>query len=89
MTASPENAVRIRRAINVIEVEHLLPKVTAPTLVIHMRDDQTVPFEEGQRMAARIRGARFVPLEGQNHLIMEGEPSWPRFLKEIRTFLAE
>jgi class 3 adenylate cyclase/pimeloyl-ACP methyl ester carboxylesterase len=89
MTASPENAVRIRRAINVIEVEHLLPEVSVPTLVIHMREDATVPFEEGKRIAARIRGARFVPLEGRNHLIMEGEPSWPRFLREIRDFLTE
>jgi class 3 adenylate cyclase/pimeloyl-ACP methyl ester carboxylesterase len=89
MTASPENAVRIRRAINVIHVEHLLEEVSVPTLVLHCRGDETVPFEEGRRMASRIKGARFVALEGRNHLIMEGEPSWPRFLDEIRTFLAE
>jgi pimeloyl-ACP methyl ester carboxylesterase len=89
MSASPENAVRIRRAINVIDVEHLLPQVKVPTLVLHCRDDATVPFEEGRRMAARIEGARFVALAGRNHLIMQGEPSWPRFLEEIRTFLLE
>jgi len=89
MTASPENAVRIRRAINVIQVEDLLPQISVPTLVLHCRGDEIVPFEEGRRMAARIKDARFVALEGRNHLIIEGEPSWSRFLDEIRTFLAE
>jgi pimeloyl-ACP methyl ester carboxylesterase len=89
VTASPENAVRIRRALNVIQVDHLMAEVSVPTLVLHVRDDAIVPFEEGRRMAARIKGARFVALEGRNHLIMEGEPSWPRFLEEIRAFLAE
>ena len=34
-------------------------------------------------------GARFVALEGRNHLILEDEPAWPRFLKEVLDFLAE
>jgi len=89
VTASPANAVRIRRVLNKINVEHLLPQVKVPTLVLHCRDDATVPFEEGRRMASRIEGARFVELVGNNHLIMEGERSWPRFLEEIRTFLLE
>ena len=33
MTASPENAVRIRRALDDIDVSDLLPRVAAPTLV--------------------------------------------------------
>ena len=40
-------------------------------------------------MAARIPNARFVALDGQNHLILEDEPAWPRFLEEVRGFLAE
>jgi len=87
MTASPENAVRLRRAINVIDVDHLLEQVDVPTLVMHCRDDATVPFEEGRRLAARIEGARFVALEGKNHLIMEGDRDFGRFLEEIRSFL--
>lgn len=38
-------------------------------------------------MAAGIPGARFVPLEGQNHLILETEPAFARFLDEVRSFL--
>ena len=47
-----------------------------------------VPFEEGRRLAAAIPGARFVALEGRNHLLLEDEPAWPRFLAEVRAFLA-
>ena len=49
--------------------------------------DAAVPFEEGRRMAARIPSDRFVALEGHNHLILEDEPAWPRFLQEVRAFL--
>jgi DNA-binding winged helix-turn-helix (wHTH) protein/pimeloyl-ACP methyl ester carboxylesterase len=86
-TASPENAVRIRHAANNIDVIDLLPHVTVPTLVLHCRDDAVVPFEEGRTLAAGVRGARFVALEGRNHLILEGDPAWRRFLDEVRNFL--
>ena len=38
-------------------------------------------------MAAGIPGARFVPLESQNHVMLEGEPGLARFLKEMRAFM--
>ncbi len=40
-------------------------------------------------MASMIPGARFVALEGRNHLILEDEPAWPRFLEEVRNFLGD
>ena len=87
VTTSPENAIRIRQANTDIDVDDLLPRLNVPTLVLHCRDDAVVPFEEGRRLAARIPGARFVALEGQNHLVLEGEPSWSRLLDEIGEFL--
>ena len=54
---------------------------------LHCRDEAAVPFEEGRRVAAGIPGARFVALDGRNHLIFEHEPAWPRFLQEVRAFL--
>jgi pimeloyl-ACP methyl ester carboxylesterase len=87
ITTSPENALRIRRASDEIDVTPLLPQVKAPTLVLHCRDDAGVPFDEGRRMAAGIPGARFVALEGRNHVILEDEPAWPRFIEEIKGFL--
>jgi pimeloyl-ACP methyl ester carboxylesterase/DNA-binding winged helix-turn-helix (wHTH) protein len=87
VTTSPENAVRIRQVNVNVEVSDLLPRVTTPTLVLHCRGDAVVPFEEGRRLAAGIPGARFVALEGQNHLVLESEPAWGRFIDEIKTFL--
>ena len=86
-TTSPANAVRIRRAVDDIDVVDLLPRVTVPTLVLHCRSDAVQPFEEGRTLAAGIRGARFVALEGHNHMILEGDPGWRRFLDEVKTFL--
>jgi pimeloyl-ACP methyl ester carboxylesterase len=69
-------------------VTELLGKVTTPTLVMHVRDDARVPFEAGRQMAAGIPGARFIPLQGQNHIFLEHEPASARFFEEINLFLS-
>jgi DNA-binding NarL/FixJ family response regulator len=46
-------------------------------------------LEEGRLLAALIPGSRFVQLESRNHILLEREPAWSRFLAEIRFFLAE
>ena len=88
LTTSSENALRIRDAVDQIEVTRLLPQVSQPTLVMHRREDAMQPFEEGRRLAAAIPNSRFVALEGRNHIILSNEKEWPRFLTEIRDFLA-
>ncbi len=86
VSTSPENAVRFRRAFADADVEALLPQIATPTLVLHSRGDQAVPFEEGRRLAASIPGANLVPLDSKNHLLLEDEPAWPRLLDEILRF---
>jgi pimeloyl-ACP methyl ester carboxylesterase len=71
-----------------MDVGALLSQLTVPTLVMHARDDARVPFELGRRLAASIPGARFVSLPSRNHLILEDEPAFPRFLQQLRMFLA-
>ena len=87
MTTSPENAVRLRRVVDDIDVSDLLSRVTAPTLVLHCRNDAMQPFDEGRRIATGIRGARFVALEGRNHMILQNDPVWSRFFGELNSFL--
>ena len=87
ITTSPSNAARIRQAVDEIDVTDLLPQVNVPTLVLHCRDDSIQPFEEGRRLAAGIKASRFVALEGRNHLILETDPIWGRFVDEVRNFL--
>jgi class 3 adenylate cyclase/pimeloyl-ACP methyl ester carboxylesterase len=88
-SCSPENAVRYMQASSEVDVTDLLAKVSVPTLVMHARHEARVPFESGRRIAAGIPGARFVPLESRNHLILEHEPAYPHFRDEISSFLRE
>lgn len=60
-----------------------------PTLVLHSRYDNAVPYEEGRRLAAAFPNARFVALESENHVPMPDEPAWPQFIAEIEAFLQE
>jgi DNA-binding SARP family transcriptional activator/pimeloyl-ACP methyl ester carboxylesterase len=87
ITTSPQNAYRLANIFGEIDVRHLLGDVQVPTLVLHARGDARVRFTEGQGLASGIKGARFVPLEGRNHLLLESEPAWPVFLSEVRGFL--
>lgn len=88
VTSTAENAVRLQRAIGGTDVVDLLPLVWVPTLVMHLRNDSSVPFEQGRLIASRIPGARFVALEGRNHIILPHEPAWQRFVAELHAFLA-
>jgi pimeloyl-ACP methyl ester carboxylesterase/tRNA A-37 threonylcarbamoyl transferase component Bud32 len=87
VSSSPENAARFQLEFGNIDVQELVPRVQAPTLVMHLRGDLRIPFDEGRRLAARIPDARFVPLDGQNHILLDHEPAWSTFMTELRTFL--
>ena len=87
-SCSPGNASRYLAAINAIDVTALAPHVTCPTLVLHSTHDARVPFEEGRLAAGLIPGARFVPLESRNHVLLGDERCWPRWLSEVRGFLS-
>jgi pimeloyl-ACP methyl ester carboxylesterase/DNA-binding winged helix-turn-helix (wHTH) protein len=89
VTTTPELAVRLRSTAAAIDVTGLAPHIRAPTLVVHSVGDAAVPFDQGRRLAALIPGARFVSLASQNHILLEDQPAWPRFLDEVRRFLAE
>jgi class 3 adenylate cyclase/pimeloyl-ACP methyl ester carboxylesterase len=88
-SASPECAYRYIRATGEFDIRPLLAGVAAPTLVMHVRDDLVVPMKAGREMAAGIPGARFVALEGRNHLFLEQESAAKRFFEEIELFLGE
>ena len=86
-SASPATACSLWNVFNTFDIRTEAPKVTAPTLVFHVRGDAMVPFEAGRRLAAAIPNARFVPLEGRNHILRADEPAWPVFKKELNDFL--
>ncbi|MEL7592383.1 MAG: alpha/beta fold hydrolase [Anaerolineaceae bacterium] len=89
ISVSPKNAVRMESEMHRIDVRYLAPQIIAPTLILHSRDDEAVPFEEGRLLASLIPKAQFVTLESKNHLLIEQEAAWPKFVAAIRGFLSE
>jgi DNA-binding SARP family transcriptional activator/pimeloyl-ACP methyl ester carboxylesterase len=87
ISSSPEIAAQIVAEFQTIDVCAQATRVTQPTLVLHARGDLRIPFEEGRLMAATIPNARLVPLESKNHILLEEEPAWKRFLEEVNVFL--
>ncbi len=88
VAASPTTAYQARAAYGRADVTHLLGRITQPTLVLHSRGDRMVDFEEGRHLASEIPNASFVPLESDNHIVLEDEPAWPVFVAEVERFLA-
>lgn len=87
-TTSPENAVRFLEAFSRIDVRDRLSEVKCPTLVVHSRHDQRIPFSSGRSLATRIKGARFAGIESNNHLLLGREPASSEFVSLIQNFLA-
>lgn len=50
-----------------VGIEALAPRLRAPALVIHCRDDREVPFADGEAIAARWRGADLLARSGLGH----------------------
>ena len=86
-STSPENAARLTSAFGDIDVVDQMPLVAAPTLVIHSRHDDAVPFEQGRLLARTIPNARFLALDSRNHLLLAHEPAWRRYMEEVCDFL--
>lgn len=87
ISASPESAGRMVRGYAAIDVQAQVPQVRCPTLVLHGHDDARVPFDEGRLVASLIPGARFVPLQSRNHVMLAHEPAWQSLVDELRAFL--
>ena len=86
-SCSPENATRIMRSFMVIDVSQAAQRVRCPTLVLHARGDRRVALSLGVELASLIPGARLVPLESDNHILLSQEPAYGRFFDELRAFL--
>jgi DNA-binding NarL/FixJ family response regulator len=83
----PRTHSALAEAFHTIDVTDLAPRVQAPTIVFHARGDEMVPFTDGRRLAAAVANARFVPLDGRNHVFLREEPAWQTFLAGFRSFV--
>jgi class 3 adenylate cyclase len=85
MCASPGMARATLEASFRIDVRPILPTITAPTLVIHNRDDPVVPVQSGRYLADHIPGARYLEVEGVDSSVWNTEPD--TILTAIEEFL--
>lgn len=83
--ASPAAAVALAKSNALIDTRELLPSIRVPTLVLNRRDDPVGPEPTGRYLAERIPGARFVALEGDEHLPWLGDAE--AFCAEIEHFV--
>ena len=67
------------------DVRHVLPLIRVPTLVLHRRDDPVVIIDNGRYLADKIPDARFVELEGEDHIPFLGD--WETIVDEVEEFL--
>jgi class 3 adenylate cyclase/pimeloyl-ACP methyl ester carboxylesterase len=88
-SGSAETVMAVLGATARTDVRDLLPLVKTPTLVLHARGDLAVPFERGREIASMIPGARFVPLESNNHLLLPGEPANEVFTRVVTDFIGD
>jgi pimeloyl-ACP methyl ester carboxylesterase/DNA-binding CsgD family transcriptional regulator len=88
-TTTGEIAAELMEARGNVDVSELLAEVRTPTLVVHARNEQVSPIEEGRLIAAGIRDAQFVELDSRNHILLEHEPAWQRFREVVLAFMAD
>lgn len=89
ITASPNVAAQLLSNMQGIDVLDQAAGLSVPALILHCRGDMRVPFAEGLKLAAAIPGARFVPLESKNHVLLPDEPAWGVFHAEMAAFLGQ
>lgn len=84
--ASPEVVAAMVAALVTMDVTHLLPDIRVPTLILHRRDDRTVPLAAARRLAHNVPGAQLRILEGSANLPYFGDRR--AIVAEIDAFLA-
>jgi pimeloyl-ACP methyl ester carboxylesterase len=84
-SASPGAAAALIRMNSYIDTRDILPAIRVPTLVLHRTGDHDVNIAEGRYIAAKVPGAKFVELPGDDHWISAGNTD--EIADEIEEFL--
>lgn len=86
VSTSPENAEKVQRVYEQVNILDEATNLRTSTLVLHPKHDAAVPFEEGRLIATHVAEARFVPLDSQNHILLSSEPAWTQLWREFYNF---
>lgn len=82
--SSPGAVAGLLEALRDTDVRHLLAKVSARTMVLHRSGDRAVRVEAGRFLAAKIPGARFIEVVGDDHWFWVGDQQ--KLLDSISAF---
>ncbi len=85
--ASPSTAVALQYLEHQTDVRAFLGSVHVPTIVMHRRGDRVYFVDEGRYLADHIPQARFIELEGVDHLAWHGD--YEAMIVEIERFLMQ
>ncbi|MTI39071.1 alpha/beta fold hydrolase, partial [Fulvivirga lutimaris] len=83
--ASPSAAMVLTKMNTEVDIIDILGSIKVPTLLMQRTHDIDVKVEEGRFIADRIKEARFVELEGNDHLFWVGDTQ--SVLKEMKAFI--
>lgn len=83
--ASPGTAMALQDLERRTDVRAFLGSVHVPTIVMHRRDDHVYFVDEGRYLADHIPQARFIELEGVDHVVWHGDSE--AVVIEIERFL--
>ncbi|WP_298763832.1 alpha/beta fold hydrolase [uncultured Polaribacter sp.] len=83
--ASPAAAIKLTKMNTEVDIVDVLPYVNVPTLLIQRKGDIDVKIEEGRFIQERIKEAKFIELEGEDHLFWVGNTEM--VLMEMKKFI--
>ena len=82
---SPAGATALMDLYREIDVRAVLPAIDVPTLVLQRRGDHIARLGQGRYLAQAIPGAKYVELDGEDHLPVTGNQD--ALLDEVEEFL--
>ena len=85
LSASPGSLRLLFDIAGATDVRDVLPSISAPTLVLHRREDQAIDIRHSRYLAEHIPGARYVELEGRDNLLVVGDSE--EVLAQVERFL--
>jgi class 3 adenylate cyclase len=85
LAASPSAGAALYRMNTEIDVRHVLPTISVPTLIVHRSGDRLMDARGARYIAERIPGAKYVEQPGADHLPWLGDAD--AVVSEIQEFL--
>lgn len=85
MSATPSMAANLLRRSVAIDIRPLLPRVAAPTLLLHRKDSSLIPAQGMRWMAGQLEQARYVEVPGDETPGFLGDVD--RLMDEVEEFL--